>query len=328
MQKRKSFREIAKECNVSPATVSRIANGIGSFREETRNLVMSCLIREGYEKEKKEKSTSSGHIALVATDLHNEIFCSITSHMRDYLADHNYLLSIYIENQDQNELMNEILDRDIEGLAVLSSSYQPLQLSSPVPAVNILASQSQASYKGKIYRINSDDYVGGQLAATELLRSGCRKPLILNSRYMHSSVSPRVLGFLDEHAKVGIAKEEIIIYDAEPSKSSFNSAHDAVSYLWTKGEEFDCIFACSDWRAYGALVALRNMNIEVPAQMKLIGYDGILISHYSEHPLTTIQQNPDMLAKAAADTLLSLIEGGAPETDIDIPVQIQKGSTV
>ncbi len=328
MQKRKSFREIARECNVSPATVSRIANGIGSFKEETKNRVMSCLVREGYIEEKKEEAPAFRKIALIATDLNNEIFCRITSHMRDYLRERNYLLSIYIESQNQNDLVNEILKSPIEGLAILSSSYQPLQLDSPVPAVTILASQSQVTYQGKEYKVNSDDYVGGQLAAAELIRSGCRRPLILNSRYMHSSVSPRVHGFTDEFLKIGVARDDILIYEAEPSKSSFNSARDAVSYLRTKGELFDCIFACSDWRAYGALVALANMDIEVPDQVKLIGYDGILISHYSEHPLTTIQQNSDMLAESAAGTLLSLIEGEPAQTDIYIPVQIQRGSTV
>ena len=172
--------------------------------------------------------------------------------------------------------------------------------------MHILSGQGRVSYKGQKYTVSSDDYVGGQLAAQELILQGCRKPLILNSRYMHSSISPRVQGFIKEFADAGIPEKEI----------------------WTKGDVFDCIFACSDWRAYGALVALRNRKIHVPEEVKLIGYDGILISHYSEHPLTTIQQNPDMLAEAAANTLLSLIEGGNPESDILIPVQIQKGSTV
>ena len=58
MQKRKSFREIARECNVSAATVSRIANGIGSFKEETRDQVMSRLLQEGYEIEQKSDAVS------------------------------------------------------------------------------------------------------------------------------------------------------------------------------------------------------------------------------------------------------------------------------
>ena len=329
MQHRKSFREIAKECNVSAATVSRIANGIGSFKAETKELVLSHLLREGYEVNGQEDSPELRNVALIATDLSNEIFCRIISHIRDDLMKNDCLLSIYVERENQEYLMDQLLQTRAEGILFLSSPYQPLDYNSPIPAVHILGNdRSHITYKGKRYSVSSDDYVGGQLAARELLRSGCKRPLILNNRYLHSSISPRVQGFINEFEKEGTSRDEILIYEAEPSKSSFNSANDAVSYLRTRGDRFDCIFACSDWRAYGALVALNNMHLQVPEDIKLIGYDGILISHYSQHPMTTIQQNPDMLAASAVANLLSLMKGEEAEEATLIPVQIQKGTTV
>ena len=330
MQKRKSFREIAKDCNVSPATVSRIANGVGSFKEETRSLVISHLISSGYiiESENETESTVLKNIALIVTDLNNEIFCSIIAHLRSYLLERDCLLSIYVENQDQGYLTKQVLKSQVDGIIFLSRPFEALTFESPVPAVQVLSESNQITYKGKRYTVNSDDYVGGQLAAQEFLRDGCKKPLILNNRHTHSSLSPRIKGFIYEFEKAGIAKDNIMIYEGDRNKSSFNSANDAVSYFWTRGDDFDCIFACSDWRAYGALVALRNKNIPVPGQIKVMGYDGILISRYSQLPLTTIQQNPDMLATAAADKILSLMKGEEPEHETYIPVQIQTGLTV
>ena len=329
MQSRKSFREIAKECNVSPATVSRIANGIGSFKSETKELVMSHLLREGYMLKDPDEEARLRNIALAVTDLSNEIFCKIISHIRDELMKKGCLLSIYLERDNQEYLIKQLLQSRTEGILFLSSPYEALTYDLPVPCVHILGSERcSITYNGKKYSVSSDDYVGGQLAAMELLRSGCKKPLILNSRYMHSSVSPRVQGFMNEFIKAGAKEKDIIVYEAEPSKSSFNSASDAVSYLHTKGEDFDCIFACSDWRAYGALIALNNMHLRVPEDIKLIGYDGILISHYSQLPLTTIQQNPDMLAASSVDTLMALMEGKRADETTLIPVQVQKGDTV
>ena len=330
MQKRKSFREIAKDCNVSPATVSRIANGVGSFKEETRSLVVSHLISNGYEidSENETKSTVLKNIALIVTDLNNEIFCSIIAHLRSYLLERDCLLSIYVENQDQGYLTEQLLKSQVQGIIFLSRPLETLTFESPVPAVQVLSESNQITYRGKRYTVNSDDFVGGQLAAQEFLRGGCRRPLILNNRHTHSSVSPRIKGFLYEFENAGIPAEDIMIYEGDRNKSSFNSANDAVSYFWTRGDEFDSIFACSDWRAYGALIALKNKNIPVPERIKVIGYDGILISRYSQLPLTTIQQNPDMLATAAADKLLSLMKGEEPEQETYIPVQIQTGLTV
>lgn len=330
MQKRKSFREIARECNVSPATVSRIANGVGSFKDETRNLVISHLISSGYEIEsdKNTESADLNNIALIVTDLNNEIFCSIISHLKTYLLQKDCVLSVYVENQDQGYLIEQVLKTQPQGILFLSRPLETLTFESPVPAVQILSESNQITYRGKRYAVNSDDYVGGQLAAQEFLRGGCRRPLILNNRHTHSSVSPRIKGFLYEFEKAGIPEEDIMIYEGDRNKSSFNSANDAVSYFWTRGDDFDSIFACSDWRAYGALIALRNKHIPVPEKIKVIGYDGILISRYSQLPLTTIQQNPDMLATAAADKLLSLLKEEDPDETTYIPVQIQTGSTV
>ena len=330
MQKRKSFREIAKDCNVSPATVSRIANGVGSFKEETRSLVVSHLIINGYEidSENETKATALKNIALIVTDLNNEIFCSIIAHLRSYLLERDCLLSIYVENQDQGYLTEQLLKSQVQGIIFLSRPLEALAFESPVPAVQVLSESNQITYRGKRYTVNSDDFVGGQLAAQEFLRGGCRRPLILNNRHTHSSVSPRIKGFLYEFENAGISTEDIMIYEGDRNKSSFNSANDAVSYFWTRGDEFDSIFACSDWRAYGALIALKNKNIPVPERIKVIGYEGILISRYSQLPLTTIQQNPDMLATAAADKLLSLMKGEEPEQETYIPVQIQTGLTV
>ena len=141
MQKRKSFREIARECNVSAATVSRIANGIGSFKEETRDQVMSRLLQEGYEIEQKSDAVSLKRIALVATDLSNEIFCNITQHLKEYLMEKNCLLSIYVENRNQDYLIQEIQNSRLQGLLFLSTPFEPSEYESPLPAVHILSGQ-------------------------------------------------------------------------------------------------------------------------------------------------------------------------------------------
>ncbi|MCH5352877.1 MAG: substrate-binding domain-containing protein [Acutalibacter sp.] len=92
------------------------------------------------------------------------------------------------------------------------------------------------------------------------------------------------------------------------NKSSFDSAKDLIAYHWTKGTEFDSVFACSDWRAYGALVALRNMGVKVPEDVKIVGYDGIRVSRYCDVPITTIQQNTQMLSQTVCDTLWNLMQ--------------------
>ena len=64
----------------------------------------------------------------------------------------------------------------------------------------------------------------------------------------------------------------------------------------------------NDWRAYGALAALKNNHIQVPQQIKIIGFDDILISSMSIPSLSTIHQDTEKLAYTACHLLLQLIK--------------------
>ena len=325
--KKKSFREIARSLNVSPATVSRIAAGIGSFSEETRQTVLAALEAEGYSLQ-AEKEPQVPAIAAVVTDLSNELYNNILTCLTRYLGRKGYLLRIYLENQSQEELITHLQSEQPAGIILLGTPLEKVRTESFVPLIQVLSS-SAVSYQGKVYRIFSDEYVGGRLAARLLLEKGCHRPVILNNRHTQSSESRRIRGFKDEWDAEAGSSGDIYIHDGEPFKSAFNSAHDIVSYLLAKGQSFDSIFACSDWRAYGALVALRDMNVPVPEKVRVVGFDGERVSRYCDQPFATIQQNPDMIATEAMQMLLSLIDGREVEKEsLLIPVQVQRGMTV
>ena len=325
--KKKSFREIARSLNVSPATVSRIAAGIGSFSEETRQTVLSALAAEGYSPQ-AEKEPSAPAIAAVVTDLSNELYNNILTCLTRYLGRKGYLLRIYLENQSQEELITHLQSEQPAGIILLGTPLEKVRAESFVPLIQVLSS-SAVSYQGKVYRIFSDEYVGGRLAARLLLEKGCHRPVILNNRHTQSSESRRIRGFKDEWDAEAGSSGDIYIHDGELFKSAFNSAHDIVSYLLAKGQDFDSIFACSDWRAYGALVALRDMNVPVPEKVRVVGFDGERVSRYCDQPFATIQQNPDMIATEAMQMLLSLIDGREVEKESRlVPVQVQRGMTV
>ena len=116
--KKKSFREIARSLNVSPATVSRIAAGIGSFSEETRQTVLAALEAEGYSLQ-AEKEPQVPAIAAVVTDLSNELYNNILTCLTRYLGRKGYLLRIYLENQSQEELITHLQSEQPAGIILL-----------------------------------------------------------------------------------------------------------------------------------------------------------------------------------------------------------------
>ena len=326
-KKRMSFRQIAKECDVSPATVSRIANGIGSFSQETVNAVKALLESEGYLFEEKEAQREKDQfIAVFVSDLSNEVFCNIATYISDYFRSSNITVSIFISRNTINDDINKVIANGAKGVFIIGNYYSRFSLESPVPVITI-HSFASCTYKGISFSIGADEYVGGQLAAREFIKSGCTHPLILNNRRMDET-NPRLLGFIDEFEKTGVPKSAISIFSGESSKTAFNSANDVVNYLIAKGEKYDCIYGCSDWRAYGAIVALKNNGLKVPEDVKVIGYDGSRLASYCDLPFTTIHQNPQEIAIEAFKMMNTLLAGNVPESNnIIVPVYIQKGLT-
>ncbi len=322
--KKKSYRQIARELDLSPSTISRIASGTGRYSDDTKDAVTRALLQEGYVID----APSVPVICAVVADLNNEIYNNVLSALSRYLSRKGYVLQIYVENKDQTELIHRLSQSNAEGLFLVGTPLSQIALEASFPAVQIL-SHSQVSWKNQIYSVLSDEFVGGRLAARALLEKGCRHPVILNNRHTSSQASPRIIGFKEEWSKAGGDLSSIYIHDGEPYKSAFHSAHDIISYLTARGSEFDCIFACSDWRAYGALVALQAMKVSIPDTVRLIGFDGERVSRYCALPFTTILQDTQMLASSATELLLSLVDGKTPaEPSIVVPVQIQRGMTV
>ncbi|MCF0135840.1 MAG: LacI family DNA-binding transcriptional regulator [Lachnospiraceae bacterium] len=327
--KRVSLRTIAKMCGVSPATVSRIANGSGDFSEKTRTLVLETMRREGYFKTEDSMSgMPASAIAVLITDISNEYFAAMLPVITDYFTEKNLRTAIHLLGSDSRKnaaLLKSLQSSGVAGIIVIGTTRLDLT-DAGVP--NVYLASFPLDNESRRYTVRSDEFVGGQLAAQELLRRGCKDPIVLFNRFINPDISPRLQGFLYEFESQGIKIPQEKVFMADTSKTSFDSARDMVSYLWTKGVPFDSIFACSDWRACGALVALQSIGVRVPEDVSIVGYDAIHLSRCLNPSITSVRQNVPNLARSACDMLWKLMCGEEPENpNIQIPVDLQIGRT-
>lgn len=322
-KKKKSFREIARICGVSVSTVSRIANGSGSMSGKKADIILSYLKAEGYEIIGDNSQSTRKNICLIVSDLTNEILNRIVSKISELFVKDGYSLSVFVDNNDADTLFKEAMLRNDSGIILIGASKIPLKTQSLIPAIHIMTNHI-VNYKNNCYCVNSDDYVGGQLLAKYLLKYNRLHPLILNNHFSSSTASYRIKGFVAEYKSAGIEISLSDIYDADSNKSAYLSAADTINYLWTKGIQYDSIFAASDWRAYGAVSALDNMCINVPNDVTVVGYDGSRISRYCDHPFPSIEQNPELIASTAEQLMVNLIHHKTPEKSMYyIPVQMR-----
>ena len=97
--------------------------------------------------------------------------------------------------------------------------------------------------------------------------------------------------------------------------------------LLGQGVLFDAIFATSDMVAIGAMRALHEAGMNIPADVSIVGFDDIAAARLSEPPLTTISQDARLAGETLVDTLIANIEGLAPESVL-LPVRLSvRGSS-
>lgn len=333
MNKKISIKEIANICGVSVATVSRVINNNGRFSEETRKKVLDTIDKYDYTTNMAAKSlrmSKSKTVGIIVPDISNEFFSKLVLEIENFFFNIGY--SVFICNTNQNE-MKEItyfksLDAKlVDGIICISGSESiPTDsIKRNIPIVCI----DRKPNNNNIINLQSDHFLGGFIATEELIKKGCKNILILTKNKSISVNRQRLDGYLSALEKYNYPIREDLIIKLSGNRSNVDEARDTINYLIKKGLEFDGIFATNDTRAYGALIALQQNDIDVPSKVKIVGFDGISVSEIANPPITTIFQDYKDLADQSSDLLLKLIEGNSKITSnhVVIPVYLLERKT-
>jgi len=310
--KKVSIKEIAKICDVSVATVSRVINNNGRFSEATRIKVEKAIKKYGYTTNMAAKSLRSSHsktIGVIVPNIDNEFFSAVVLKLEKIFFDNGY--SVFICNTSQNDqkeidYFKSLDSKLVDGIICITGRNEipsdVIQRDIPIVCID-----RKPSMDSDAYYIESDNYLGGFIATEELIKKGCKNIVILSRLKTLSPNIQRLEGYKDALKKHNIEFNQNYVVQLNNSQSNFDGANESIQRLIENNFKFDGIFATNDWRAYGALVALQKYNISVPEKVKIVGFDGIPVSEYCYPPITTISQNKDMIAKEASTILLDLI---------------------
>ena len=120
--------DVAREANVSMATVSRVVNGNPNVKPTTRKKVMEVIDRLGYRPNAVARGLASKKtttVGLIIPDISNLIFAELARGIEDIATMYNY--NIILSNSDQNvdkelRLLNTMLGKQVDGLVFMSGN--------------------------------------------------------------------------------------------------------------------------------------------------------------------------------------------------------------
>ncbi|WP_340680643.1 substrate-binding domain-containing protein [Paraglaciecola sp.] len=150
--------------------------------------------------------------------------------------------------------------------------------------------------------VGGNNRLGGYKATYHLLEGGCQRILFLGDPG-HAEMSERHTGYVQAHQDAGLSADPALTM---PIDITSTAAYECVNqYIRDNGLAFDGIVAISDMVAFGAMKALKERYVGIPADVAIVGYDDITLAELMHPSLTTIRQNTALAAEKMVEQLIA-----------------------
>lgn len=313
--------EVARLAGVSTATVSRALSGRGAVSAATKQRVEIAAAELDYVVSSNASSLASGrtrNIGVLLPVLDRWYFTSVLSGAQQALLHAGYDLTLYSldgSGSERTQVFEHFLLRQrVDAMIAVSLELSPQEVSrlhelrkpvvgigGPIPGVPT---------------VSIDDIAIATLATEHLLTLG-------HTRIGHIGGAPefdadfhlprqRQQGYEEALRAADLVPDPRIVRNADfTTEGGYRAAKQLLGL--PARERPTAIFAASDEMAIGAMLAARDLGLEVPGELSVVGVDDHDLAEF--FGLTTVAQFPREQGAHAVSMLLEELESGAPQLD-------------
>jgi LacI family transcriptional regulator len=309
--------DIAKLAGVSQSTVSLVINHMSGAKvsKRTRDNVLRIARELGYPLARHERSSArqQRNLILYLTDeLATSPHAMTTIEgAKDCAWEQDCVVAVFATRSDP-DIEAAVLAAMLEHPALLGVIYAtiftraatlPAALAK-VPTVLLNCHSRDRTHSSVV----PGELVGGFEAATHLLEAGHRRIGFINGEGWLEAASERLKGYRQALATADIPFDPQLVREGDWQVSS--GFEHALSLLSSPNPP-TAIFCANDLMAIGAIDAARQLKLDVPRQVSIVGYDDQDIARYTQPPLTTMLLPNREMGRWAAEALITEARGGA-----------------
>ena len=332
---RVTLSDVAQAAGVSPSTVSRALRGERAVDPALIERVQTVSSRLGYVPDPAARalaSQRSNHVAILIPLLSNALFVDLLDSAQKTLraAGFQTLMGVtHYDASEEEQLLREQLLHRPAGLLVTGLDHNPvtrkLMDSSQVPCVHLmdlpLASSGEAPYC-----VGFRQTEAGAAMTRHLLSSG-RQRIAFAAAQLDPRVMQRLYGWRSALQEAGLYEPTLEFLNPAPSSLALGGL--MFDQIMQQRPAVDAVFFCNDDLAQGALMAALRLGMAVPSQVAIAGFNDLTGSDQMLPSLTTVRTPRARIGEAAAQMLLTLMRGEAPDSaQVDLGFEIvQRQST-
>jgi LacI family transcriptional regulator len=305
------MKDVARDLNVSVVTISKALRDRSDISPATKKRILKRLRELKYHPNWIARSLVSGRthtIGLVVPDLMS-FFAEVAKGILEKMRPNGYQVVISISEENarlEQEDIDLLLARNVDGLILASaqaSSHNELfraikEHKVPYVLIDRKIPGLKANY------IGVDDEQVGRLATKHLIACGCRAiahirgPAIATATY-------RLAGYRKALAQHGLAPGANFVV---PGGYEDGTGGEAMRRLLALPRRPDGVFCFNDPVAAGAVKAILEAGLRIPADIAVVGVGNVNYSDLLRVSLSTVDQGSSKVGSHAAELLLQLIE--------------------
>jgi LacI family transcriptional regulator len=296
-----TMKDIAEMAGVSQPAVSAVLNNKTNCRvsSEKRTKILRLAEELNFKRNHSAlqlRGMPTKTVAILSGDypstLHSELFRELNNNLLS-----NGYQSYYAAVSDPQHLKkitSEFICRGVEGIVSYYINFDFDKNNYPVPIVAI-------SNHTNDYDIAIDSEHGGYVAGQHLVSHGHLKMGIVGSGL--SSNSGKFKGFRRAISEAGLEFNDKWIIELTHNPNSVAQILDVI-----KNDKITAFFTTNDYIGGKIMALLQHKGYKIPADIAIIGFDGMSFGEFTISPLTTIVQPFKRLGSKSVDILMDKIE--------------------
>lgn len=302
--------DVARTAGVGIGTVSRVINNNAAVKETTREKVLKVIAELNYVPDPIARTMITRRtrvlgvlIPFVTRAFSVEVLRGLVNAIS--MLDYELVIYNVEDNEKRSKYFNLLpMHRRVEGLIIVSlmpdEEETPNLLKSGLPTVLVDA------YSPFFTSLVVNNLEGAHQAVKSLIQKGHRRIGFINGvtegTFKFNQANDRLIGVHRAFGEAGIVYDPQLMLITEWDRAGGRAATEQLLKL---PEPPTAIFAASDIQAIGVLEAARRLNLNVPEDLSVVGFDGIELSEILE--LSTVQQPLQQMGELGIAKLMEIL---------------------
>ncbi|MBC7958575.1 MAG: LacI family DNA-binding transcriptional regulator [Vallitaleaceae bacterium] len=306
-----TIKDVAKYTGLSIATISKYVNG-GNVLDENKIAIKEAIEKLEYipnEIARGLKTSKTMTIGVLIPSLENVFFTSIVSIIEDLLQENGYSTIICDYKEDaqlEKKKLEFLVNKHVDGIVMVSFggdlTYIKELINKKMPIILL-----DRMIKGlDCDMVLADNLNSSYKAVEELIMRKHKRIGIICGPINTYTAQERRQGYERVHADYDVAIDETLIMNGD---YSVENGYHALHELWQLKDRPSAVLVTNYEMTIGAIMAINDLQISIPVDLSIIGYDNIQMAKVVKPPLSIVEQPMKEIGTTAAQILLKRLKG-------------------